>query len=312
MTSGTETRAHVLIVDDDPSTVLLLAHLLEPVGVIHVTTRGSQALELAAAVRPDVILLDIEMPDGYGLELCRQVKAHPDLSDTLVLFVTGHADVALEAHALTAGAIDLIHKPVHPDIVRARVKNYLALKQQGDQLRRLSAIDGLTGVSNRRAFDIALERDWSRSDRSGDPLALVLCDVDHFKRYNDAVGHVFGDSCLQRVARELARHARRTGDLVARYGGEEFALLLPDCTSDDARAISQSVLHGVSALAIAHPASATAPHITVSAGLALRHAAHRGPQDLVHAADDALYRAKRAGRNRLEMAEDDSSGGSPG
>ena len=309
MTNGTETLAHVLIVDDDPSSVRLLAHLLEPVGVIHVTTRGRQALELAAALRPDVILLDIEMPDANGLEVCRQVKAHPDLSDTLVLFVTGHADATLEAQALTAGAIDLIHKPAHPDIVRARVKNYLALKKQGDQLRRLSAIDGLTGVSNRRAFDIALEREWSRSDRTGDPLALMLCDVDHFKAYNDAVGHVLGDSCLQRVAREVALHARRTGDLVARYGGEEFVLLLPDCTSADARAIGQSVLHGVGALGIAHPASTTAPHITVSAGLALRHAAHRHPQDLIHAADEALYRAKRAGRNRLETARDDNSGG---
>ena len=99
MTNGTETRAHVLIVDDDPSTVLLLAHLLEPVGVIHVTTRGSQALELAAAVRPDVILLDIEMPDGYGLELCRQVKAHPDLSKFVAV-------LPLEASSLHHAAND--------------------------------------------------------------------------------------------------------------------------------------------------------------------------------------------------------------
>ena len=302
MTDGNEPPAHILIVDDDPAEVLLLAQLLEPLGVIHVSTRANQALELAAAVRPDVILLDIEMPDGDGLAVCRQLKAHPDLSDTLILFVTGHADAALEARALTAGAVDLIHKPVHPDIVRARVKNCLALKQQGDQLRRLSAIDGLTGVSNRRAFDIALEREWSRSDRSGDPLALMLCDIDHFKRYNDAVGHVLGDACLQRVARELARHARRTGDLVARYGGEEFVLLLPNCTSTDAFAIGQSVLQGVSGLAIDHPASETAPHITVSVGVALRNATHVHPQDLIHAADAALYRAKHAGRNRLEMA----------
>ena len=307
MTHATDPPAHILIVDDDPSTVLLLAHLLESLGVIHVTTRGSQALELTLAIRPDVILLDIEMPDANGLEVCRQLKAHPDLIDTLVLFVTSHTDASLEARALTAGAIDFIHKPVRPDIVRARLKNHLALKQQSDQLRRLSAIDGLTGVANRRAFDIALEREWSRSDRSGDPLALLLCDVDHFKGYNDAVGHVLGDSCLQRVARELARHARRTADLVARYGGEEFVLLLPDCTRADARAIGLNVLDGVSALGIAHPTSATAPHVTVSAGLALKLATHQGPQDLVHAADAALYRAKRAGRNRLEISDDDSS-----
>ncbi len=308
----TDTPAHVLIVDDDASTLLLLAHLLESLGVIHVTTQGSQALELALATRPDLVLLDIEMPDANGIEVCRQLKAHPDLVDTLVLFVTSHADPLLEARALTAGAIDFIHKPINPGIVRARVKNYLALKQKGDQLRRLSAIDGLTGVANRRAFDIALEREWSRSDRSGDPLALMLCDIDHFKGYNDAVGHVLGDSCLQHVARELVRHARRTADLVARYGGEEFVLLLPDCTKADARAIGEGVLQGVSSLGIAHPSSTTAPHITVSVGLALRQASHQSPPDLVHAADEALYRAKHAGRNRLEMAGDDSSGGSPG
>jgi diguanylate cyclase (GGDEF)-like protein len=305
----TDTPARILIVDDDPSTVLLLAQLLEPAGVVHVTTRGSQALDLAAAIRPDVILLDFEMPDADGIEVCRQIKAHADLADTLVLFVTSHEDVPLEARALTAGAIDVIHKPVNPDIVRARVKNYLSLKRQGDRLRRLSTVDGLTGVSNRRAFDTALELEWSRSDRTGDPLALMICDIDHFKGYNDAVGHVGGDGCLQRVARELARHARRAADLVARYGGEEFVLLLPDCATADARAIGEGVLHGVSSLRIAHPTSATSPHVTVSIGLAWRQPAHRDPQDFIQAADEALYRAKRAGRNRLEVAGIDGGDG---
>jgi diguanylate cyclase (GGDEF)-like protein len=303
MTNETAAPARLLIVDDDPSSVLLLANLLDQVGSIHVTTRGSEALKLAAEIRPDVVLLDIEMPDADGLEVCRQIKAHADLTDTLVLFVTSHGDAALEARALTAGAIDVIHKPVNPDIVRARVKNYLALKQRGDQLRRLCTVDGLTGVSNRRAFDIALQREWSRCERSGDPLALLICDIDHFKGYNDAFGHVAGDGCLQRVASELACHARRSSDLLARYGGEEFALLLPDCAWTDVRAIGEGVLRGVSALSIAHPASDAAPHVTISIGAALRNASHRTPQDLIRAADEALYRAKNAGRNRLEVAE---------
>ena len=132
------------------------------------------------------------------------------------------------------------------------MKNYLALKQRGDQLRRLSTVDGLTGVSNRRAFDIALDREWSRTDRSGYSLALLICDIDHFKGYNDAFGHVAGEGCLQRVASELARHARRPSDLLARYGGEEFALLLPGCALADARAIGEGVRRGVTALDIAH------------------------------------------------------------
>jgi diguanylate cyclase (GGDEF)-like protein len=103
------------------------------------------------------------------------------------------------------------------------------------------------------------------------------------------------------VALELARHLRRLPDLAARYGGEEFVLLLPDCASEDALRIGEGVLRGVSALGIEHPTSATAPHVTVSVGLALRHVSHRGPQDLIQAADEALYRAKRSGRSRLDM-----------
>jgi diguanylate cyclase (GGDEF)-like protein len=301
MIQDADTATHILIVDDDPSTLLLMANLLEPLGVIHVTTRGSQALELAVAIRPDVILLDIEMPDTDGFEVCRRAKADPDLVDTPLLFITSHTDVPIEARALTAGAIDVIHKPINPDIVRARVKNYIAIKRQGDRLLRLVTVDGLTGVSNRRAFDMALEREWSRSGRSGDPLALMICDIDHFKAYNDALGHVAGDGCLRRVALELAHHARRLPDLAARYGGEEFVLLLPDCASEDALRIGEGVLRGVSALGIEHPTSATAPHVTVSVGLALRHVSHRGPQDLIQTADEALYRAKRSGRNRLDM-----------
>ena len=304
MSKNTDTAAHVLIVDDDPSAVLLMAHMLEPLGSIHVTTRGSQALELALAIRPDVILLDIEMPDADGLEVCRQIKAQAGLNDTPVLFVTSHADAPLEARALTAGAIDLIHKPGNPDIVRARVRNYIALKQQGERLRQLSTTDGLTGVPNRRGFDIALEREWAHSGRSGDPLALIICDIDHFKGYNDALGHVAGDDCLRRVAQELVRHARRSQDLAARYGGEEFVLLLPGCAGTDALGIGEGVRRGVSALGIEHPASATAPHVTVSVGLAVRSASHQSPQDLIRAADEAVYRAKRSGRNRLEVADD--------
>lgn len=304
MSKDIDTETHILIVDDDPSTVLLMAQMLEPLGIIHVTTRASQALELALAIRPDVVLLDIEMPDADGFEVCRQIKAQGGLIDTPVLFVTSHADAPLEARALTAGAIDLIHKPVNSEIVRARVRNYIALKKQGDRLRQQSTTDGLTGVFNRRFFDISLEREWAHSGRSGDALALMICDIDHFKGYNDALGHVAGDDCLRRVAQELARHARRAQDLAARYGGEEFVLLLPGCAREHALIIGEDVLRGMSALGIEHPDSATAPHVTVSVGLAVRSASHQSPQDLIRAADEALYRAKRSGRNRLEVADD--------
>jgi diguanylate cyclase (GGDEF)-like protein len=296
-------KPRILIVDDDPGTTLVLAHLLDDIATTQSTTRGADALSLAIESRPDLILLDIEMPEVSGIEVCEQIKAHPDLHDTLVLFVTGHGDAQIEALALTAGAIDFIQKPVNAGVVRARVRNYLALKRQRDQLRQLSTVDGLTGVANRRAFDIALNREWARAQRSGEPIALLMCDIDDFKQFNDRYGHLAGDACLHDVATELARHTRRAGDLVARYGGEEFAVLLPNCSADDARTLGENIVAAVAALRIAHAGSRVAQHVTLSVGAGLMASHDRTPQDLIRAADAALYRAKRAGRNRLEMGE---------
>jgi diguanylate cyclase (GGDEF)-like protein len=296
-------KPRILIVDDDPGTTLVLAHLLSDIATTQATTRGADALALALENRPDLILLDIEMPDVSGFAVCERIKAHPDLHDTLVLFVTSHGEARIEAQALTVGAIDFIQKPVNAGVVRARVKNYLALKQQGDLLRQLSTVDGLTGVANRRAFDIALNREWARAQRSGEPIALLMCDIDDFKQFNDRYGHLAGDTCLRDVATELARHTRRAGDLVARYGGEEFAVLLPNCSPDDARTLGENIVAAIAAMGIAHAGSRVAQHVTLSVGAGLMASHDRTPQDLIRAADAALYRAKRAGRNRLEMGE---------
>ncbi|OYY60875.1 MAG: hypothetical protein B7Y51_11165 [Burkholderiales bacterium 28-67-8] len=296
-------RPRILIVDDDRGTTLVLSHLLEDIAITQSTTCGTDALRLAIESRPDLVLLDIEMPDISGILVCEQIKAHPDLHDTLVLFVTGHGDAQIEALALTAGAIDFIPKPVNAAVVRARVRNYLALKRQRDQLRQLSTVDGLTGVANRRAFDIALNREWARARRSGEPIALLMCDIDDFKQFNDSYGHLAGDACLHDVAAELLRHTRRAGDLVARYGGEEFAVLLPNCSSADARTLGEAIVAAVATLGIPHAGSRAAPHVTLSVGAGLMAPHDRAPQDLIRTADAALYRAKRSGRNRLEMGE---------
>jgi diguanylate cyclase (GGDEF)-like protein len=130
-----------------------------------------------------------------------------------------------------------------------------------------------------------------------------MCDIDDFKQFNDRYGHLAGDTCLRDVATELARHTRRAGDLVARYGGEEFAVLLPNCPCDDACTLGEAIVAGVAALGIAHAGSRVAPHVTLSVGASLMGPHDHVPQDLIHAADAALYRAKRAGRDRLEMGE---------
>lgn len=173
------------------------------------------------------------------------------------------------------------------------------LLQTNQQLKELSLKDGLTGVSNRRAFDAALSNEWRRACRQGNSISLLLFDIDYFKRFNDTYGHQSGDDCLRRVAVELALFANRPGDCAARYGGEEFVLLLPEATKEDALKIAEASLTAVEQLNIAHTSSSVAQHVTVSAGLAtMSPAPHQESKELLASADKALYRAKNTGRNQ--------------
>lgn len=172
------------------------------------------------------------------------------------------------------------------------------------QLALLSTTDGLTGIGNRRHFDERLGNEWARGARQKIPLALLLVDIDYFKRYNDHYGHVAGDACLRQVAQTLARCVRRADELAARYGGEEFVLLLPGSSLDDARAVAQCCMDEIARMALPHATSSTAERLTVSIGIAsLRPIAGKDPSILVDAADAALYRAKKAGRNQFECLD---------
>ncbi len=296
-------EARIVVVDDDPGTVLVLANLLKSLGKVYVATRPDEATSLALRVAPDLVLLDVEMPGADGFAVLKELRTRAQLADTLVLFVTSHGAADIEERALSAGAIDFIHKPVHADIVRARVRNYLALKQQGDQLRCWSMLDGLTGLANRRSFDLALDHEWARAEENGEPLGLVLCDIDYFKRFNDVYGHPTGDACLQSVAAVLRGCATSPYAVAARYGGEEFALLLPGVAAADAAQVAAVLCAAVSALDVPHAASHVAPHVTLSLGVATSNPGPGSrPGELVRAADEALYRAKDQGRNRVVLA----------
>lgn len=314
------TESRILLVDDDPGTIRVLVQVLRDLGRIHFTTQGSEAMALALSVVPDLVLLDMEMPDRHGLVVCEEIKNEPTLADVPVLFVTSHTDRDLEVRALQAGAIDFIAKPPHPEVVRARVSNYLALKHQTTQLRMLTMLDGLTGISNRRAFDKAIRNEWRRACRDGHPLSLLMLDVDHFKRYNDSHGHQAGDDCLRAVAACLATKVRRSGDMAARYGGEEFVCLLPNCSLGHAMALAEQIRREVAELRSAHPEAIPA-EVRVSIGVAERsllcqqavatapgrtrddcprNACRLDPTQLIELADHALYLAKQGGRNRVE------------
>ena len=313
--------ATLLLVDDDPLIIQVLGRTLAPLGEVRFATSGADALRLAAATAPDVILLDAELPDVHGFAVCAALKDNPELSQIPVIFVTPHRDEPFELAGFSAGAADFITKPFSLPLVLARVQAQLHFKRMADQLRLSATMDALTGVANRRQFDDALLREWLRVKRAREAISLIMVDVDHFKKYNDRYGHPMGDQCLRSVAQALRTACLRPGDLVARYGGEEFALLLPQTSGCSAQHVAERLLQAVQALALPHAASLVGPYVTVSAGIAhygdqpedwlplsagialvQEELKRPSPRGLTEAADRALYSAKQAGRAQACLA----------
>ena len=299
----TESRPRLLLVDDQHINIQELYEIFRHDHEVFIATSGVQALELCLANPPDLILLDIVMPGMDGLKVCRRLKAEQRTKNIPVIFVTAQDNPEDETRGLDAGAVDFISKPFNHTVVRARVQTHLTLKAQSDLLRSMAFIDGLTGVANRRRFDEALETEWRHCRRHGIPLALFLIDIDHFKKYNDTYGHLDGDNCLKIVATALKKQLRRPHDLLARYGGEEFGCLLPGIDMEGALHKARAILQAVRDLRIPHVSSDTAPHITISLGMAATIPDHEHPAGrLVSLADARLYQAKQQGRDRIEWS----------
>lgn len=298
-------RPRLLVVDDQQINILTLYQIFHSDHEVFVATGGAQALEFCRTNDPpDLVLLDIMMPDMDGLTACQLLKAQPATADVPVIFVTAQSTPDEETRALESGGVDFITKPVNPSVVRARVRTHLTLKAQSDLLRSQALIDGLTGVANRRRFDEALQIEWRRGQRNQSPLSLLIMDIDHFKLYNDHYGHQAGDDCLRAVATTLKAQLFRAHDLCARYGGEEFVCLLPDCATENALTKAEELRQAVESLGLPHAASPTAAQVTISLGLAATIPDNResGAEELLKTADAALYLAKRGGRNRVQHA----------
>lgn len=296
----------ILIVDDSALSVRVLSHFVRDMGNVQFALSGAEALSMAAEYLPDIILLDVEMPDMDGLEVCRRLKQNQDLKDIPVIFITAHSGVAHEVACLAAGAVDFIAKPPSEPVVRVRVKTHLTLKRQADILRELALLDGLTGIHNRRAFDERIALECRRHRRSPAPLGLALIDVDHFKQFNDVYGHQAGDACLRQIAQVIDATARRPGELAARYGGEEFAVLLPSTDVEGVVRYGRYLLEKVRELGIPHESSA-AGVATISIGVTSGEPVSDGCNVLlISLADEALYQAKGSGRNRVCLREFDT------
>ncbi|HEY7899379.1 MAG TPA: diguanylate cyclase [Gemmatimonadaceae bacterium] len=309
-----EAAKRILVVDDNPDNIQLLRARLEARGyIVDEAGDGEAALErVYAAPTPDLILLDVMMPKIDGFEVVRRIKSDETLPFIPVIMQTALDSTESMVQGLDAGADDYVSKPVNFRELDARVKSLLriqglqaALSQRerelsaaNAQLRIMSSTDVLTGVANRRSLEERLHEMWEYSQRLHEPLSLVMCDIDHFKRVNDDYGHQAGDVVLQQFAKLLVGEAREI-DRVGRYGGEEFVLLLPGTVLDAAVTFAERIRESVEKADFEYGTGKTL-HKTLSCGVAAApHPLVGDPEALIKAADDALYVAKELGRNRI-------------
>ena len=299
--------ASILVIDDSAVARELILDAFRQSqldAILHVARNGAEALELLEHHTVDVILCDLEMPGIDGLGFLDRVGASETLRDIPVIILTGHETQEEKILGLERGACDYVTKPFDPDELLARVKVQLKIKFLQDSLREsnrrlelLSRTDPLTGLANRRRFMMILEHTFNHSLKEATPLALVMLDIDHFKKINDTYGHQGGDEVLQVVA-DLLRPGAGDDILAARYGGEEFALILPETPLDVAVRGAERLRSQVENLTFPWPL--TSLQLTASFGVAaLPHPGIETMTQLIREADEALYRAKHAGRNRV-------------
>ena len=288
--------------------------------VFHYCGKAADAMAMAERLRPTVILQDLVMPDIDGLTLVRQYRANPATRDIPVIVLSSKEDAAVKSECFAADVSDyLVKLPDKIELIariRHHSKSYLnalqrdaayralsesqaKLIEMNQVLQRLSHVDGLTGLSNRRYLDEFMSTEWRRAARELTEFAVLMIDVDNFKKYNDNYGHLAGDEVLKAVAAAVRGSLHRPADLAARFGGEEFVVVLPGTTIHGARVMGERICRAVEALDVTHGAGGAGPRVTVSVGGAATLPV-RGSMatDLLSVADEALYEAKAQGKNR--------------
>ncbi len=288
-------------------------------------SRGEDAIDHALRVGPTVILQDLVMPGVDGLDLVRAYRQHPGTRDIPVIVLSSKEDAAIKSECFAADVSDyLVKLPDRIELIariRHQHKAHLNLRQRdaayralsesqhklldmNRALQRLSHVDGLTGISNRRYLDEYLDLEWRRSARELGEFSLLMVDVDNFKQYNDSFGHLAGDEVLKRVAQAVRDSLHRPADLAARFGGEEFVVVLPGTEARGARVVGERVRRKIEALGVPHGAAGVGPLVTVSIGGAgVMPARGMEASELLASADAALYEAKNNGKNQVIVRE---------
>ena len=295
----------ILVVDDMTTTLLLLHDLLKDTYEVKIAKSGTKALEILESPNDiDLILLDIEMPDINGYDVCKRIKNNETIKNIPIIFITGRTSQEDEEYGLNLGAIDYITKPFNKAIVKLRIKNYLNLKIKNDMLEKLSMYDGLTNIRNRRFFDETFEKTFNEIKRDKKSLAVLMIDIDFFKPYNDNYGHGQGDETLRKVAKALEKTIKRASDFVARYGGEEFVILLKDINKDGVEAVANNLLNAIRELKITHEFSKIENYVTISIGASFYNSSSDITKlELLLKADETLYNVKNSGRNNFAILE---------
>jgi diguanylate cyclase (GGDEF)-like protein len=314
----TTAATRILVVDDDPGTARLVREWYrgQPFRILEAAD-GEEGIRVALSERPDIILMDLVMPRTNGFDAARRLKSDPATSGIPVILVSAQRETKSKRDGFDAGADDYVTKPFEFEEVDARIRAMLRkrelyltlesrnqeLKATNEQLEELATVDELTGLANYRVFRKRLQDEWIRAARYGQPLSLVMLDLDDFKQVNDTLGHPAGDRVLREFAMLVAGGARAT-DLPARYGGEEFAIILPHTEGERAVRVAERVRAAVADFAFLD--GETPLKVTVSAGVAT-HPSAAGVQsadEFLKVADRALYAAKNGGKNRVVVDGD--------
>lgn len=306
----------ILVVDTDKLTRMIVEQCVTVMGhAIHHAETGEEGLAFAKENSLDLILMNDSMSDVDGLVATKAIRAFYKEDWLPIIFLTTKSDVEFYENGMLVGADGYLQKPINPSylqlqiiamerisIMRRKLLGQKSLIKANQYLSKLVMVDHLTGLANRRHFEETINREFNQAKRDKTSLSIVMCDIDYFKVYNDKYGHQAGDICLRNVGEAIEETLTRPADLVCRYGGEEFIVILPRTESAGALKMAEKIKRSVASKNIALMESKSGGRVTLSMGIASSQGQYKNIEDFVKAADDALYKAKKNGRNRVEKA----------